>query len=116
LAHAVAAVAPMRIARGIQNKVLEARAMGRPTVVTSGALEGIDAAPGRHVALADTVDAFAAACAALARDGDRAGLGAAARALVLSDYAWDARLSALDPLLDAASGAMAGAQPRQDPA
>ena len=43
--HATASVAPMRIARGIQNKVLEAMAMARPVVLTSGALEGIDADP-----------------------------------------------------------------------
>ena len=41
VAHATAAVAPMRIARGIQNKVLEAMSLGRPVVVTSGALEEI---------------------------------------------------------------------------
>ena len=46
LAHAAAAVAPMRIARGIQNKVLEAMAMARPVVVTPDALEGIAAHPG----------------------------------------------------------------------
>ena len=45
-----ACVAPMRIARGIQNKVLEAMAMGRPTVVTADALEGIKAVPGTGTA------------------------------------------------------------------
>ena len=43
----------MRIARGIQNKVLEAMAMGKPVVLTSGALEGIEAQPGTEVLLAD---------------------------------------------------------------
>src|SRR5207248_10370759 len=51
VAHAVAAVAPMRIARGIQNKVLEAMAMGKPVIATPGALEGISAEPGRDVLL-----------------------------------------------------------------
>jgi len=41
LAHANVVVAPLRIARGIQNKVLEAMAMARPVVVTSAAMEGI---------------------------------------------------------------------------
>ena len=44
LQHADVVVAPLRIARGIQNKVLEGMAMARPVVVTGKALEGIDAA------------------------------------------------------------------------
>jgi polysaccharide biosynthesis protein PslH len=59
--HAVAAVAPMRVARGIQNKVLEAMALGKPAIVTSGALEGIRAEPGRDLILADDEEAFAEA-------------------------------------------------------
>ena len=50
IAHADVAVAPLRIARGIQNKVLEAMAMARPVVVSPQALEGIDAAPGTRPA------------------------------------------------------------------
>ena len=46
----------MRIARGIQNKVLEAMAMARPVVLTSGALEGIDADPATETILADTAE------------------------------------------------------------
>ena len=61
LAHAAAAVAPMRIARGIQNKVLEAMAMARPVVVTPDALEGIAAQPGTEVLVAADAAAFAAA-------------------------------------------------------
>src|SRR5438270_733322 len=58
LLHADAAVAPMRIARGIQNKVLEAMASARPVVATSDALEGIAAVPGTEVlaAAGDRVD------------------------------------------------------------
>ena len=59
VAHATACVAPMRIARGIQNKVLEAMAMGRPTVVTADALEGIHAVPGTDLLLANGVEEFA---------------------------------------------------------
>ncbi len=103
LAHAVAGVAPMRIARGIQNKVLEAMAMARPAIVTSDALEGIDAAPGREVVLADDADAFAAACVRLAADRDAGdAIGRAARARVLADYDWSARLRGFDALLAAA--------------
>ena len=99
VAHATAAVAPMLIARGIQNKVLEAMALARPTVVTSGALEGISAQPGRDVILADTADTFAAACIRLARAGDPEGIGVAARACIVQHYDWDATLRGFDDIL-----------------
>ena len=46
LAHAAVVVAPLRIARGVQNKVLEAMAMGRPVVASAACAGGIDATPG----------------------------------------------------------------------
>ncbi len=98
LAHAAAAVAPMRIARGIQNKVLEAMAMARPVVLTPDALEGIDAVPGREVLLAGTETGLAAACARVSA-GDADGIGAAARRRILLDYGWDACLSRYDDVL-----------------
>ena len=98
LAYASAAVAPMRIARGIQNKVLEAMSMGRPTVVTRDALEGIAAKPGEDVFLADTVEAFAAACLQAVKP-EAAAIGEAARRRVLADYVWAERLRGFDRLL-----------------
>jgi len=97
LAHAAAAVAPMRIARGIQNKVLEAMAMARPVVVTPDALEGIAAQPGTEVLVAADAAAFAAACLH-ALTPDAAALGPAARQRVLADYSWAGRLRGFDPL------------------
>jgi sugar transferase (PEP-CTERM/EpsH1 system associated) len=99
IAHATASVAPMRIARGIQNKVLEAMAMGRPVVLTSGALEGIGADPVRETILADTIEAFAAACCRIATSSDGSAIGAAARACVLRDYDWDRTLRRFDDVL-----------------
>ncbi|MGE0418864.1 MAG: TIGR03087 family PEP-CTERM/XrtA system glycosyltransferase [Acetobacteraceae bacterium] len=99
LAHATAAVAPMRIARGIQNKVLEAMSMGKPVIVTSGALEGIEALPGRDLILADDPEAFAAACCDMAAGRGAAELGKAARHRVVTDYDWSARLSRFDDIL-----------------
>ena len=101
LAHATAAVAPMRIARGIQNKILEAMAMARPVVATGDALEGIEATPGHEVLQADTAEAFAAACLQAAGP-ESATLGQAARARVLRDYVWAQRLRGFDALLAAA--------------
>ena len=101
VAHAALSVAPLRVARGIQNKVLEAMSMAKTVVLTPQALEGIDAAPGREVVVAHDAPSFASAvCAELAAPGS---VGAAARRLVERAYGWDARLSALDSLLEAPS-------------
>ena len=97
--HATAAVAPMRIARGIQNKVLEAMAMARPVVVTPDALEGIDGTPGETVLLADGAEQFAARCLEAAGPG-AAAIGRAARALIEKSYSWSGRLHGFDVLLD----------------
>ena len=98
LAHASAAVAPMRMARGIQNKVLEAMAMARPVVVTPDGLEGIAARPGAEVLVADAAEAFAAQCR-LALEPGSAAIGRRARARVLADYVWAERLRGFDALL-----------------
>ncbi len=100
LAHARVVVAPLRIARGIQNKVLEGMAMARPVVATAQALEGIGARVGEEVLLADSADQFAVAVLSAA---DRDDLGPAARARVLCDFAWDDNLARVDTLLEGAS-------------
>ena len=56
VAHAAVAVAPLRIARGIQNKVLEAMAMARPVVASPEAFEGVRATAGRDLLVADGAD------------------------------------------------------------
>lgn len=93
LAAAVVVVAPLRIARGVQNKILEAMAMGKPCVVSSNAGQGIDAVDGRDVVIADDP---ANAVIALLQDRARAAsIGAAARARVVESYGWDAQLAPL---------------------
>ena len=87
LQHASAIVAPMRIARGVQNKVLEGMAMGRVVVTTSMGLEGIDAEPSRHLLVADDPRVMAAHLIAVLAGG-HTGLGAAARALIQARYDW----------------------------
>ncbi|CAG1020189.1 polysaccharide biosynthesis protein PslH [Methylococcales bacterium] len=59
IAHADVVVAPLRIARGIQNKVLEAMAMAKPVVVTAAAMEGIAANQSIRVNVADAPNEFA---------------------------------------------------------
>ena len=96
--HAALSVAPLRVARGIQNKVLEAMSMAKTVVLTPQALEGIDATPGRDVVVAHDAPSLATAvCAQLAAPGI---VGAAARRLVERAYGWDARLATLDALLE----------------
>ena len=100
LAAAHVVVAPLRLARGIQNKLLEAMAMARAVVASPAAFEGIDAVPGRDLLVADGARAEADAVLALLADPPRAArMGAAARARVEERYGWGARLAALDALL-----------------
>lgn len=100
LAGADVVVAPLQIARGVQNKVLEAMAMERPVVASPAAFEGIEAQAGRHLLVADGAGAFAQAIADLLTDRARARrLGQAARQLVASTYRWEARLAPLRDLL-----------------
>ncbi len=101
IAAADVVVAPLRIARGIQNKVLEAMAMAKPIVATAAALEGIEAEAGTHLVVADQPDAMASAILGLARDQAKAAaLGTAARQRVVERYDWDAKLAPLDAKLD----------------
>jgi sugar transferase (PEP-CTERM/EpsH1 system associated) len=98
LAHAAVSVAPLRIARGIQNKVLEAMAMGRPVLASPQAFEGVRAVPGRDLLVEETAEAMAARIAEIL-SGAHPGLGPAARAAVRAGHDWPAMLAALDPLL-----------------
>jgi glycosyltransferase involved in cell wall biosynthesis len=93
-------IAPLRVARGVQNKVLEAFAAGTPVVATSAAAKGIVAQPGEHLLVADDPQAFAREVVLLIRDRDRAALMArAARALVERRYRWPENLTQLDALI-----------------
>jgi sugar transferase (PEP-CTERM/EpsH1 system associated) len=102
LRHAAAVVAPLRIARGIQNKVLEGMAMARPTVVTPAALEGIPARTGSEVLLGDSPESLAAQVLAVL-GGAAVDLGTAARRRVLEDFDWDRNLAGFSALLEGAS-------------
>jgi sugar transferase (PEP-CTERM/EpsH1 system associated) len=100
LAAADVVAAPLQIARGIQNKVLEAMAMARPVVASPAAFEGIEAEPGRHLLVADGAEAQAEAIAGLLDDPERArAMGEAARRRMLDAYRWEARLAPLAELI-----------------
>jgi sugar transferase (PEP-CTERM/EpsH1 system associated) len=102
LAHAACAVAPLRIARGVQNKVLEAMAMARPVVASAQAAEGIRAEAGRDFILAQGEAEFAHAVIAQLQTTSNA---APARDCILAHYDWARNLSAIDPLFEAAPAA-----------
>jgi polysaccharide biosynthesis protein PslH len=103
LQHAAVVVAPLRLARGVQNKVLEAMAMARPVVAASSCVEAIDAVPDRDLAAAGTADEFVATIAAwLAAPEHAERVGLAARACVQAHYGWSARLAPLDRCLESA--------------
>jgi sugar transferase (PEP-CTERM/EpsH1 system associated) len=90
-------VAPLRIARGIQNKVLEAMAMARPVVASAAAAEGIDAKNGEHFMMAkDAAEEATIVTSLLADTKKRIALGKAAREHVIAHYGWDQQLAALD--------------------
>lgn len=98
IAHAKMALAPLRIARGIQNKVLEAMSMSKPTLVTSQALEGIAAQVGEEILVADDAETFGRHI----RDvlaGRYPNMGESARERVLRDFSWSGNLRVVDELL-----------------
>jgi len=98
VAAADVCVAPLKLARGIQNKVLEAMAMARPVVASADAAEGIDHAG--TIRVATTAQEFSdRICNLLEAPDTAATLGQSARAQVIRRYGWDARLAPLDMLL-----------------
>ena len=99
LAAADIVVAPLGIARGIQNKVLEAMAMARPVVASPAAFEGIEAEPGRELLLASPPEQAAAISHLLAHPAKAREVGLAARRRMESHYRWDARLAPLEELM-----------------
>jgi len=101
LAHAHVAVAPLRIARGVQNKVLEAMAMAKAVVATSAAVEGILVESGKHLKIADNEENFSEKLHSLLTGDDRESLGIRARQQVIAAHAWTASLNRLDEVLEA---------------
>jgi sugar transferase (PEP-CTERM/EpsH1 system associated) len=101
LRHAVVVAAPLRIARGVQNKILEAMAMARAVVTTPGAAEGVDGATvGHELEASWDPGAFADAIATLIEQpAARQAMGERARARVLREYDWGGNLATLDRLL-----------------
>ena len=97
LQHASVVVAPLRVARGIQNKILEAMAMARPVLASQSCADAIDAVPEQELLSATSAKDFVAQIDALLRSPERASaVGRAGRRKVLQNYSWTAHLSAID--------------------
>jgi sugar transferase (PEP-CTERM/EpsH1 system associated) len=100
LAGADLVVAPLEIARGVQNKVLEAMAMARPVLATTAAATGIPARDGVEIAVADGADHLAVRALELLRDPEMGmHMGMAARLMVVQRCSWAGVLAPLPHLL-----------------
>ncbi len=98
-------VAPLRIARGIQNKVLQSMALGVPVVVTSAAARGLECRPGEHFLVEDDPARFAAGVIGLLRDREaRASLATRARTFVEEHHSWAGVLERIEAIVVEAAG------------
>jgi sugar transferase (PEP-CTERM/EpsH1 system associated) len=103
-ARAGVCVAPLRIGRGIQNKVLQGMAMGLPVVASPLAARGVLGQPGVHFEVAGDASVFASRVARLLTEPQaRADLGRAGRACVEAHYTWEHNLAGLEALLTKAA-------------
>ncbi len=106
LVHAALAVAPLQLARGVQNKVLEAMAARLPVVTSAAALDGIGAVPDISVSVAGSGAEFATAIGELLDDPAKAdAMAAAARRMIEDEYSWAARIETLERIIDRADPA-----------
>lgn len=100
LRRADIAISPLHLARGIQNKVLEAMSMGLPVVATPQSAEGIEAVHGKQLVVADSKEAWHVELGELAQaSSGRNVIGDAARELVEQRYSWAGRLKPMIKIL-----------------
>jgi len=105
-------VAPLNIARGTQNKILEAMAQGVPVVASAIAARGVDAVAGEHFLVARTPSEYAAAIGAiLDRPAERERLSRAARERMQSHHDWGRSMHKLDAIIDRCLASRAAERP-----
>jgi len=101
LAHSLMAVAPLRIARGIQNKVLEAMAMGKYIIATSAAMEGIPHQDNLAVLVADEVEELVKQINLLLLTQSTALKSNTNRDFVKAEFSWHNNVNRLSQMLQA---------------
>jgi glycosyltransferase involved in cell wall biosynthesis len=100
LRRATVVVVPLRIARGIQNKILEAMAMGIAVVATPQAFDGIEAKPDRDLILGENVEKVAEGVITLIKEVSlRKTFGDNARRIIEKNYCWAKNLERLNSIL-----------------
>lgn len=92
-------VAPFQIARGVQNKVLQAMACGLPVITSSLGAEGIAAVHGSELLIADTANDYLQLIDRLRCPQNYQAIAQAATQRIVDDYSWDGQLKQLDELL-----------------
>ncbi len=103
-------VAPLRMARGVQNKVLEALAMGLPCVASTPAWRGTAVPAGAGILIADDPGQFADLVVQLLQTRAlRDDLAAKARAAAEAHFRWEAQLETLDRVIAAVTSPRRGA-------
>lgn len=101
LRRAALMVAPLNIARGTQNKILESMAMGVPVVTSGVAAGGVDASAPEHFLVAATAEEYASAVLRiLEHPEERTRLAVSGRARVLSHHAWSKSMQRLDEIIE----------------
>jgi sugar transferase (PEP-CTERM/EpsH1 system associated) len=99
--RSVAMVAPLNIARGTQNKILEGMAMGVPVVTSRVAAGGVDAQDHHHFLVCDSRNDYVRAITCLMEDAnERRRLAVAGRERILSHHAWDQSMRRLDRIIE----------------
>jgi sugar transferase (PEP-CTERM/EpsH1 system associated) len=106
MVHASAVmVAPLNIARGTQNKILEAMAMGVPVVTSRVAALGVDAVDEEHFLVTSSPEECAAAILRVMEDPhERARLARNGRARMLSHHSWDKSMERFDRIVERCMG------------
>jgi polysaccharide biosynthesis protein PslH len=100
LQFAGAVVAPLRIARGVQNKVLEAMAMAKPVVATREATRALGVRSGIHLWVANDPQHFADAILSALKGNDRDKIARSGHEYVVQNHSWQAVLANLDTELE----------------